>query len=326
MDFTEFDRKFATVDRNFKQEYRVLARINHDGVLWGYRIILNWGMPDINKDFIDVDRVTFGNMASAGQIQNVKMTTNGPSGINGFALKAVKTISITSHFVFIAELDIQGFPVGYVISNIGNTSHNIHGHGKALKPGGIEVIGADELKVLSKELSCKGIEVIYNAYENTKSPIPLYRPILDGGLANRVHKIDIGVSAPDGKVYMREPYVGRVQLSRVIGGIPELSGVQTFIKVDTPKIITSDTRKMIEDYRDWILRQDIANRGTVGATLEEAMKANIITDEYLARFGIGEEEKSTEQPTKSVKQSNSSNNTAKNARKGIFGIFNSFKR
>lgn len=243
MDFTEFDRKFATVDRNFKQEYRVLARINHDGVLWGYRIILNWGMPDINKDFIDVDRVTFGNMASAGQIQNVKMTTNGPSGINGFALKAVKTISITTHFVFIAELDIQGFPVGYVISNIGNTSHNIHGHGKALKPGGIEVIGADELKVLSKELSCKGIEVIYNAYENTKSPIPLYRPILDGGLANRVHKIDIGVSAPDGKVYMREPYVGRVQLSRVIGGIPELSGVQTFIKVDTPKIITSDTRK-----------------------------------------------------------------------------------
>ena len=265
-------------------------------------------------------------MANAGQIQNVKMTTNGPSGINGFALKAVKTISITTHFVFIAELDIQGFPVGYVISNIGNTSHNIPGHGKALKPGGIEVIGADELKVLSKELSCKGIEVIYNAYENTKSPIPLYRPILDGGLANRVHKIDIAVSAPDGKVYMREPYVGRVQLSRVIGGIPELSGVQTFIKVDTPKIITSDTRKMIEDYRDWILRQDIANRGTVGATLEEAMKANIITDEYLARFGIGEEEKSTEQPTKSVKQSDSSNNTAKDARKGIFGIFNSFKR
>lgn len=31
MDFTEFDRKFAKVDRNFKQEYRVLARINHDG-------------------------------------------------------------------------------------------------------------------------------------------------------------------------------------------------------------------------------------------------------------------------------------------------------
>ena len=32
MDFTEFDRKFATVDRNFKQEYRAVGSLG----LWRY--------------------------------------------------------------------------------------------------------------------------------------------------------------------------------------------------------------------------------------------------------------------------------------------------
>ena len=295
--------QYQNIDMKNGAIYIVSARIFKQGKLFGYRLQEPEKIGSGQSAIFDVSREQFNELVRNGLVKDVKMTTSGPSGCNGFALKEVKSITLDILYKVIAGLRIwRSTIIAYVIQYNGDHTAFINGY--TVPPHGYFIERADNLSWLMSMSNMDDIRII-NKVNNFNVCYPV---IASENLKDFIGTIDIEVEELDPVTYL-----------------------------------FSDTEeKRYQAYVQHILAMDVKSGGNFGRTLEEAKSLAKLSDEYLNRFRENPcESLTTVNMSKNVvskrytnteiianKQkikSNTRDELLKPRKKGIAGIFDVFR-
>lgn len=325
MDFSYLDKRMQNIDRHITPEYTVKARIMKDGRLYGYRVeysAIDW--MD-NQHTLDLTRPQFESYAANKYLRNVKMTSNGPTGYNGFELRSLPTIELAHDFVVVCGLKVfnEAPCIGYIVMNSQNSPKQLGSNW--VNAGDIAVISSEEIWRYEKELYCDGIQAVAKA--NTGNGV-LGAPVLSSEQSQFCKgNIVVVAQASDGIFYLREPYIN-TELKKIIRVYFGSFGgkVYTDIRSDATIVLSYQDTKRYEEYLHQLLVKDIETMGQVGADGEDAKRVAIPNNEYLSRWKTPEPQTRIEYnvPEDNAMARYKSKN--KPQKKGLRGLFDMFSR
>lgn len=178
--------------------YEVLARVNKDGELWGYKV-----RASSNQSPVYVERQEFIETAKAGRIRNCKVVGGELTGTNGFKLRNLPTESMDKSIKVVAKLYLGNtlVPVGYIFEN--STDRTIRYNHKSIQKGCVFVVSTHDISCFSNALI--GYELVRNV---TYKAVGTFEIIPEIGLRPRIDKISITVYNPTTDTYfVRLPYL-----------------------------------------------------------------------------------------------------------------------
>ena len=272
--------QYQNTGMDVKAVYIVLARIFKQGKLFGYRLQepekIGSGQPAI----FDVSRERFNELVKAGLVDYVKMTTSGPSGCDGFALKEVKSITLDVLYKVVAGLRIWGSTIiAYVIQYNGTSRAFING--TTVLPHGYFIERTDNLNWLLSMSNMDDIRTVGRVNNLTIC----YPVISHENLKDFIGTIDIEREELDhSHAYLREPYVFNGVIRQAIKMIQVPSSYISDINYTTLCPFSDDEQNRYQAYMQHILALDIKSHGRFGETLEQAKAVSELTEDYLNKF------------------------------------------
>lgn len=331
--------QYQNIDMKNGAIYIVSARIFKQGKLFGYRLQEPEKIGSGQSAIFDVSREQFNELVRNGLVKDVKMTTSGPSGCNGFALKEVKSITLDVLYKVIAGLRIwRSTIIAYVIQYNGDHTAFINGY--TVPPHGYFIERADNLSWIMSMSNMDDIRII-NKVNNFNVCYPV---IASENLKDFIGTIDIEVEELDhSHAYIREPYVYNKIIREAMAMIQVPSSYIDNTVCPETYLFSDTEEKRYQAYVQHILAMDVKSGGNFGRTLEEAKSLAKLSDEYLNRFRENPcESLTTVNMSKNVDskrytnteiiankqkiKSNTRDELLKPRKKGLAGIFDIFRR